>query len=93
MSETDGCTPEKLLEGFSKMSPEDQEKVRTMLGIEAASNTAEPCCDMASMMGMMKMMSGKKFDPNAMCKEMMEKCKQPENGSPQEDGNKKKSCC
>ena len=92
MSETDGCTPEKLLEGFSKMSPENQEKVRTMLGIEAASNKAEPCCDMASMMGMMKMMSGNNFNPSAMCKEMMEKCHQAGDDTPPADGNKKKCC-
>ncbi len=52
MSETDDCTPEKLLEGFSKMSLDDQEKVRTLLGI-ATSNKTEPCCDAAAMMGMM----------------------------------------
>ena len=62
------------------MSPEDQEKVRTKLGI-ATSNKTEPCCDMATMMGMM---NGKAIDPSAMCKEMMGKCQQTGCASPEE---------
>lgn len=83
MSETDGCTPDKLFEGFSKMSPDDQEKVRTMLGI-ATSDKTEPCCDTAAMVGMMKMMNGKNIDPSAMCKEMMKKSPQAECTSSEE---------
>jgi hypothetical protein len=83
MSETEGCTPEKLFEGFSKMSPEDQVKVRAMLDIDATTDKAEPCCDLAAMMGMMKMMNGKAIDPGATCKEMMEKCHQTGCASPE----------
>ena len=70
MTEDKVCTPEKLLEGFFKMSPEDQDKVRAKLSIETKPGKTKPCCDPAEMMGMMK---AKGIDPMAMCKEMMGK--------------------
>jgi hypothetical protein len=48
MSETNSCTPEKLLEGFFKMSPEDQEKVRAKLALDEGSEKTGPCCDLAA---------------------------------------------
>ena len=74
MSETKTCTPEELLAGFAKLSPDDQERVRAALGTGAAPDQAGPCCDPAAMMEqMMGRMKANGADPMAMCKEMMGK--------------------
>lgn len=74
MSDTKTCTPERLLEGFSRLSPEDQEKVRAELLKGAMSGQEGTCCDPTAMMQqMMARTKAEGCDPLAMCKEIMEK--------------------
>lgn len=74
MTETTTCTAEKLLAGFSRLSTEDQEKVRQALGVGVTAGPGCPCCDPTAMM---QQMLGKRLaggsDPGAACKEMGQK--------------------
>ena len=93
MSDATICTAEKLLAGFAKLAPEDQQKVRAELMKGTAAVGGQSCCDPATMMAqMMEGMKAKGCDPMAMCKVLMEKTQSTDHSAVAGRGGKEGGC-